>query len=117
MNAFLLEAMKDECVMMDKTTVSDGLGGFQPTWVEGAHFYAIIRKDSAPEQIVAQQQGVNEMFTVIVEKSVPLEYHDVFKRISDGSIFRLTSNTKDAAAPGVSTIPIAKATAERWALT
>ena len=26
MNAFLLDAMKDACVMMDKTTVGDGMG-------------------------------------------------------------------------------------------
>lgn len=117
MNAYLLDAMKDACVMMDKTTVNDGVGGFEPTWVEGATFDAVIRKDSAPEQVVAQQQGVNEMFTVIVERTVPLEYHDVFKRLSDGAIFRLTSNTKDATAPAMSTARIAKATAERWVLT
>lgn len=117
MNAFLLDAMKDACVMMDKTTVGDGMGGFTTQWVEGATFDAVIRKDSAPEQVVAQQQGVNEMFTVIVERTVPLEYHDVFKRLSDGAIFRLTSNTKDATAPAMSTARIAKATAERWALT
>lgn len=112
----LLDTMKDACVMMDKTTVSDGLGGFRPTWVEGAAFDAVIRKDSAPEVRVAEQQGVNEMFTVIVDRSVPLEYHDVFKRVSDGAIFRMTSNTKDAAAPSPSTVPIAKGTAERWVL-
>lgn len=117
MNAFLLDAMKDACVMMDKTTVGDGMGGFTMQWVEGATFDAVIRKDSAPEQVVAQQQGVNEMFTVIVERTVPLEYYDVFKRLSDGAIFRLTSNTKDATAPAMSTARIAKATAERWALT
>ena len=117
MNAYLLDAMKDACVMMDKTTVNDGVGGFNRTWVEGATFDAVIRKDSAPEQVVAQQQGVNEMFTIIVERTVPLEYHDVFKRLSDGAIFRLTSNTKDATAPAMSTARIAKATAERWALT
>lgn len=113
----LLDTMKDACVMMDKTTVNDGLGGFKLTWVEGAHFDAVIRKDTTPEEIVAQQQGAAETFTVIVDKSVPLAYADVFKRLSDGAIFRLTSNTKDAAAPSPSTVPIAKATAERWVLT
>ena len=106
----LLDWMKVPCVMMDRTTVNDGMGGFVQTWVEGATFDALIRKDSAPEQVVAQQQGAAEVFTVMVDKSVPLEYHDVFKRLSDGAIFRLTSNTLDAAAPIPSTVPIAKAT-------
>ena len=112
----LLDTMREACVMMDKTTVSDGMGGFTPTWTEGAAFTAVIRKDATPEEIVAQQQGAAETFTVIVDKSVPLEYHDVFKRVTDGAIFRLTSNTKDAAAPARSTVPIAKATCERWVL-
>lgn len=112
----LLDTMKEACVVMDKTTAYDGMGGFTPTWTEGAEFFAVIRKDSTPEEIVAQQQGAAETFTIIVDRSVPLEYHDVFKRISDGAVFRLTSNTKDAAAPGRSTIPIAKATCERWVL-
>lgn len=115
--SYLLDVMKEPCVMMDKTTANDGLGGFTAQWTEGAAFDAIIRKDSAPAQIVAQQQGVNEMFTVIVDRAVPLEFHDVFKRLSDGAIFRMTSNTKDAAAPSPSTVPIAKGTCERWVLT
>ena len=112
----LLDTMKESCVMMDKTSVSDGMGGFSTAWVEGASFYAVIRKDAAPEEVVAQQQGAAETFTVIVDKSVPLDYHDVFKRVSDGAVFRLTSNTKDSAAPSRSTVPIAKAKCERWAL-
>jgi len=112
----LLDSMRDTCVMLDKTTVSDGLGGFTTKWVEGATFEAVIRKDASPQEIVAQQQGVNETFTVIVDKSVTLDYHDVFKRLSDSAVFRLTSTTKDAQAPAVSTVPIAKATAERWVL-
>ena len=112
----LLDKMKDACVMMVKTSVSDGMGGFIVSWVDGASFDAVIRKDSAPEIRVAEQQGVDEQFTVIVSKSTTLAFGDVFKRVSDGAIFRMTSNTLDAAAPGVSSVQIAKGTAERWVL-
>lgn len=112
----LLDTMMDECVMLDKSTVSDGMGGFVPTWVEGATFKAFVRKESAPEITVAEQQGVKEVFTVVVPKGVPLEYHDVFRRLSDNAVFRLTSNVADDMAPNASTVPIAKANCERWAL-
>ena len=112
----LLESMMEDCVMLDKTTVSDGLGGFKPNWTQGATFKAFVRKESAPEVTIAEQQGVSEMFTVVVPKGVPLEYHDVFQRINDGAVFRLTSNVLDDAAPVASSIPIAKANCERWAL-
>lgn len=113
----LLDEMRDTCVMMDKRTVSDGLGGFTTVWTEGATFRAMIIKDNSKEAVVAQQQGVNELFTVVVDKSITLDYHDVFKRLSDAQTFRLTSSTLDSAAPERSTVPIAKATCERWALT
>lgn len=113
----LLEGMMYECVMMDRSTVSgDRLGGFDTVWTEGAAFRAYVRKDTADTIKVAEQQGVKEMFTVIVPRSVNLEFHDVFKRVSDGAIFRLTSNVKDATAPGASSVEIGKATCERWEL-
>ena len=76
-----------------------------------------MRKESAPEVTVAEQQGVNELFTVVVPKGVPLEYHDVFQRVSDNAVFRLTSNVADDIAPMASTVAIGKANCERWALT
>lgn len=113
----LLDEMRDSCVMMDKRTVPDGMGGFTIVWTEGAAFEATVIKDNSTEAIVGQQQGMNELFTVVVDKSIALDYHDVFKRLSDGQTFRLTSSTLDSAAPERSTVPIAKATCERWALT
>lgn len=112
----LLTSMMEEYVMLDKSTVSDGMGGFVPTWVAGASFMAFVRKESAPEITVAEQQGAKEMFTVVVPKGVPLEYHDVFRRVSDDEVFRVTSNTLDESAPSASTIAIARANCERWAL-
>lgn len=113
----LLTNAMEPCVMMDKTTVNDGMGGFTYTWVEGATFDAFVRKESAPEIRVAEQDKVKEMFTVVVNRNVTLEYHDVFKRLGDGAIFRATSSTRDEKALEESTIPIARANCERWALT
>lgn len=115
----LLESMMDACVMMDKTTVSDGMGGIVSVWVEGAEFQAYVRKESAPEITVAEQTGAKEMFTVVVPMTVSLEYHDVFKRVRDGAIFRLTSNTRDGETSKTASTPVqvARANCERWELT
>ena len=115
----LLQSMMEPCVMMDKTTVSDGMGGIVAVWVEGAAFDAFVRKESAPEITVAEQQGAKEMFTLVVPMGVNLEYHDVFKRLRDGAVFRLTSNTKDGETSKTASIPVqvARANCERWELT
>lgn len=77
---------------------------------------AAIAKESSPEQQIAEKQGISEAFTVVVEDSFTLDYHDVFKRTRDNAIFRVTSRTQDSTAHPASTVRIAKVTAERWVL-
>ena len=108
--------MMDECKILNHVRTDDDFGGYTDTWTEGATFRAAIAKDSSPEQLVAEQQGISEQFTVVVEESFSLDYHDVFRRVSDGAIFRVTSRTQDSTAHVASTVRIAKVTAERWVL-
>lgn len=113
----LIDSMMEDCVMIDKRTVPDGLGGFKPTWVDGAEFQAAIVKDSTLAARVAEKQGVTEIYTITVNRGLVLQYHDVFRRVSDGAVFRVTSNITDSETPDVATFQIGQVTAERWELT
>lgn len=110
----LLNEMKTTCVILDKRTVPDGLGGYLIEYVEGARFQAAVIKDSTLNARVAEKQGVKEIYTVVVDKGVPLEFHDIFRRESDGLTFRVTSNVTDSEAPDRSTVKIGKVSAERF---
>ena len=112
----LLTQMMEDCIFLNKTHVDDAYGGYKPTYTDGVSFKAAIAKNASPEQQVAEQQGVAESFTVVVSDRFSLDYHDVFKRVSDGAIFRVTSRTQDSTAHPASTVRIAKVTAERWEL-
>ena len=112
----LLESMMDACVILDKTTRNDGVLGRVEVYVPGASFNATIIKDNSMEARLAEKQGVTEVYTVVTEKGFGLSYHDVFRRESDGQVFRVTSNQKDSEAPEASTVKIGKVTAERWEL-
>lgn len=112
----LIDVMMEECVMMDKRTVPDGLGGFTHEWQEGAPFRAAVIKDSTLAARVAEKQGVTEVYTVTVDKGLALQYHDVFRRVSDGYTFRVTSNITDSETPTVATFQIGQVSAERWEL-
>lgn len=113
----LYETMMTECVMMDRTTTADGMGGFSREWQEGAVFRAAVVKDSSMEARVAEKAGVTALYTITVDKGIKLQFHDVIKRVSDGQVFRVTSDTLDSETPGVSTFQIGQVTAERWELT
>lgn len=112
----LIDVFKEDCVMMDRRSVPDGIGGFMHEWQPGAPFRAAIVKNNTLEARIAEKDGVTEVYTVTVSKNMPLEYHDVFKRLSDGAVFRVKSNTTDSQTPSVATFQFGQVTAERWEL-
>lgn len=114
--SLLSEAMTD-CMMYDKRTVADGYGGYTTEWVEGAEFQAAIVLNNSMEARVAEKQGVTALYTITTSKALNLQYHDVFKRIEDGKIFRVTSDGDDKKTPKSATLDMRQVSAEEWELT
>lgn len=113
----LLEMAMEPCVMMDKVTATDdSYGGTTPSWVPGAEFLAAITYNSSIEAKTAQKQGVSDVYTISTRKNVTLEYHDVFKRLSDGKIFRVTTNGAENKTPDSATLNMRVVSAEAWSL-
>lgn len=113
----LLNDAMEPCVMIHKTTQNDGYGGEITVWIEGATFDAAITFDTSIEARTAQAQGVSSLYTVTTPKSKVLEYHDIFRRVSDGKIFRVTSDGDDKYTPPSATLNMRQVTAQEWSLT
>lgn len=112
----LLESAYEDFVMLDRTTVPDGYGGFISTWSNGAEFKAAAVYDTSLEARLAGVQGVTSLYTITTSKAVTLEYHDVIKRVSDEKIFRVTSDSKDKQTPSPATLNMRQVTAEEFVL-
>lgn len=112
----LIFEMMEDCKIMNLARTDDEYGGYTRAWTEGASFKASIIKNATTEAQIAEKQGIKELFTVVVQKGFALDFHDVFKRLSDGEIFRVTSRITDSEAPARSTVKIAKVSAERYDL-
>ena len=108
----LLDESMELCVMMDKTTVSDGYGGYKTTWKEGAEISAAFVMDSSMEARIAEKQGVTALYTITTRKNVNLQYHDILKRSLDGKLFRVTSDGDDKATPGSAGLNMRQVSAE-----
>ena len=113
--SLLSEAM-ETFVMIDKVTAPDGYGGIDTNWTDGAPFMATATFDTSMEARIADQQGVTSMDTVTTGKSINLQYHDVIRRISDGKIFRITSDGDDKKTPSSAKLDMRQVTAEEWEL-
>lgn len=113
----LLSEAMENCIMLDKRTVSDGYGGYVVIWEDGAEFDAAITFDTSIEARTADKAGVTSLYTVTVSKSMMLEYHDVFRRLRDGKVFRVTSDGDDKFTPASASLDMRQVTAEEWAIT
>lgn len=113
----LLSEFMTPCVMLDKRTTADGYGGYVTEWAEGAPFKAAVVLDTSMQARTAEKQGVTALYTITTEKAMNLQYHDVFKRLSDGKIFRVTSDGDDKKTPESASLNMRQVSAEEYTLT
>lgn len=112
----LLSVAMDTCVLLNKQTAPDGYGGYIATYVDGAEFLAAVSFDTSMEARVADKQGVTSLYTVTTSRAMTLEYHDVFRRVKDGKVFRVTSDGDDKYTPKTATLDMRVVTAEEWSV-
>jgi hypothetical protein len=113
----LIDEFKVPCTLIEKTRTPDGEGGWVTTWSDGPQFMAAIVMDNTLNARVARQDGMKAVYTVTVDRSAPLDFHDVFRRDSDGQVFRVTSDSTDKETPDRATFQFAQVSAEEWELT
>lgn len=112
----LIDDFMDKCIMLNKVTTADGYGGYITTWMEGAEFDAAITFDTSMEARTADKAGVTSLYTVTTGRALMLEYHDVFRRIRDGKVFRVTSDGDDKFTPASAALDMRQVTAEEWSV-
>ena len=110
----LLSEFMTKCVMLDRTTAPDGYGGYTTSWNEGAEFDAAVVLDTSMQARTAEKQGVTALYIVTTKKALNLQYHDVFKRLSDNKIFRVTSDGDDKKTPDSASLNMRQVTAEEY---
>lgn len=113
----LINRMTEELALFELKRAEDGEGGFTEAWTEGAHFRGALTFNNSLEAKRAQADGVTSVYTLTTKKNVTLGYHDVFKRISDGKYFRVTSDGSDKQTPEGTPLDMRQVSAEEWRLT
>ena len=113
--SLLNQAMTD-VVLMDKRREPDGEGGFITDWIESVVFQAAITFDTSMESRIGEKQGVSSRYTVTTSKAAKLDYNDIIKRLSDGKVFRITSDGDDKQTPKSASFQFLQVTAEEWVL-
>lgn len=94
----------------------DGLFGSDAAYAEAGHIQAMLVKQSSDERQIAGADKLRERYTVVVPAGTSLSKNDALVRDSDGLALRVTSDTRDSAAPPASNVQIARCDAEGWVI-
>ena len=113
----LLDTQMETFCYVNVAKLPDGEGGISTVWTDGAEFQANARLDNSTQAKIAEQIGVTSLYTITTKKNITLEFHEVIKRISDGKVFRITSNGTDNKTPDSATLDMRQVSAEKWELT
>lgn len=111
--SMLSDAM-EPCVMLDKKRRPDGEGGYIVEWTESVEFDAAIAFDDSMQARIGAKAGVTSLYTVTLPRGFKLDFHDVFRRLSDGKVFRVTSDGDDKHTPARASFQVSQVTAEEW---
>lgn len=113
----LVQESMTQCVLLLRDQLPDDEGGLVPSaWEEGDRFQAAVVCDQSLQARMAEKQGVTGLYTVTCVPGIVLEYHDVFRRLSDGKVFRVTSDGGDRKTPPRASFQFSQVTAEEWEL-
>lgn len=112
----LLDTQTETFCYINKSYVPDGEGGVVTSWMDGAEFQANARLDSSTQAKIAEKMGVTSLYTITTKKNITFEFHDIIKRLSDGEIFRITSDGKDSKTPDSAGLNMRQVSAEKWRL-
>lgn len=113
----LLDEYKEDFAYMDKTHTRDDEGNPIVIWTESAvSFKAAIRFDNSVQAKRAQAEGVEDLYTIITDKGIDLEFNDVVKRLKDGTTFRVTTSGKDNRTPSSAGLNMRAVSAKVWVI-
>lgn len=108
----LYEEFMEECELLEPSKVPDGHGGTITTWTSGEKFdAAIVERES---MVITTAEHLEESKKFNITSTIKLNFHDVIRRKSDQTVFRITSDSKPS--PETATFRFRRSTAERWKL-
>lgn len=110
----LLTEQMEKFILYDAVRRPDGYGGSVTEWRKALEFYAAAVLDSSIEAQTALAAGVTGVYTITTERQLNLQYHDVIQRVSDGKVFRVTTDGDDKKTPASAGLNMRQVRAEEW---
>lgn len=104
-----------EFILLERT-VENGPSGPVVIWNDGVLFSCLLTLDNSMNARIGEQAGVTSTLTGLVDIETPLKFYDVFRRISDGRTYRITSEPDERRIPASASFHVKAFAAEKYEL-
>ena len=112
----LLTEAFESFTVINKVSASDGYGGINVTYADGAKIQGAMIFNSSSTIKIAEALGATGVYTFTVRRDILLDYHSIVRRESDQTIFRITTESDDNKTPMSASLDMRQYSAERWKL-
>jgi len=103
----------EDFIIMKKIQAS-GPFGEEITYAEGNIVKGAIGTLSKQELLIAEANENKSIYVITMDKTNPLEYDIIIKRVKSGQTLRITSNWRDAEPPKISSFDWVQVNAEKF---
>lgn len=107
-----LEDFFENFFTQDYEGVSDGMGGLKKDYFDRDPFQAAIHTVSTTQAELAYRSGTKTIYRITHTSALELHAGDVVRRVRDGKLYRITSDSSDNRTPDVAQERYAYVTAE-----
>lgn len=102
----IMKSLTETYVMMDETTTVDSYGSIIPVWKDGAEFKATLTAPQSGTAEIAEAIREKKTYRVVTEANITLKQGKFFKRLSDGTVFKVLKDNTDKVTPDGSAVPM-----------
>lgn len=112
----VIENFQEEIILIDETTVSDGYGGYETKWKDGAKIVVGLVQPHDGSTTIANAIVGKQSITIMTGTDTDLKRDKYFKRVSNGKTYKLDRDNNEKLAPDDSTLQWRVTTATEAAL-
>lgn len=100
-------------IFMNKIKIKDDYGSQKEIYVPGFEFEAAVVVPQNIQTEIAKKDGITSIYQVATDKTVYLDFGDVFKNEETGETYRVTTKS-NIETPETSSMDIRTCRAEEW---